>query len=126
MEFHHALAFKLEKSVHRLEALGADANAKDHYGCTPLHVAVKFGNRVIAKALLASSNIKPSIEDERGLTALDWAMVDEHEAIVDAIRYREGEHSVDWRSRLMPLYQTWQEDLEDGESRPEMLPCVKV
>ncbi|KAM0457453.1 hypothetical protein ACHAO4_003253 [Trichoderma viride] len=29
-EFHHALAFKLEKYVRRLEALGANVNAKDH------------------------------------------------------------------------------------------------
>lgn len=125
-EFHHALAFKLEKYVRRLEALGADVNAKDNYGCTPLHVAVKSGNRVTAEAFLGSSKIKPSIEDERGLTALDWAVVDEHETIADAIRYRGGEHSVDWKSRLRPLYQPWQEDLDESEPRPEMMLCVKV
>jgi hypothetical protein len=66
------------------------------------------------------------MEDERGLTALDWAVEDEHEAVADAIRYRGGEHSVDWKSRLRPLYQPWQEDLDDSEPRPEMMLCVKV
>jgi len=53
-------------------AIGADVNAKDESGSTPLHSAALFGHKEIAELLIAKgSNV--NAKNDGGETPLDWA-----------------------------------------------------
>jgi ankyrin repeat protein len=80
---------KLDKYIRKLEALGADINARDCYGSSPLHVAVKLGNKIAAKTILASPKIQTFVQDENDLTPLDWPVAYGHREIASSIRHRQ-------------------------------------
>jgi ankyrin repeat protein len=65
---HHPEALKV------LLAAGADVNAVDHFGYTPLHYAatIDFGDSATATALLRAG-ANPNIKDKKGMTALGHA-----------------------------------------------------
>jgi cytohesin len=60
--------------VKLLAAQGADLNAADRYGYTPLHYAaqVDFGDAETVKALLAAG-ADPNLKEKEGKTALHLA-----------------------------------------------------
>ncbi|OCL15348.1 ankyrin, partial [Glonium stellatum] len=66
----------------------AKVNAQDSYGCTPLHIAAKTNNVVAAEVLLRFPETKPSIEDAKECTPMDWAAVNGHDPIIEALRRR--------------------------------------
>jgi ankyrin repeat protein len=51
---------------------GADANAKNKLGGTPLMWAAVYGHEDVAKALLAKG-ADPKLKDADGVTAAGWA-----------------------------------------------------
>ncbi len=55
-----------------LIAKGADVNAKDEDGVTPLHAAAAAGEQEAVVYLLAKG-ADPNVKDKEGKTALDWA-----------------------------------------------------
>jgi ankyrin repeat protein len=63
---------------------GADPNAADSHGTTPLMRAVQSG-KTAAAALLLSRGAKPDLRDAQGYTALMWAARDGKTALVRAL-----------------------------------------
>lgn len=68
------ISTKCEKYIRALHLLGAKVNAQDSHGCTPLHTAAKTNNVIAAEVLLRFAETRPSIEDAKGPTPMDWAV----------------------------------------------------
>ncbi|RFU31550.1 hypothetical protein B7463_g4759, partial [Scytalidium lignicola] len=60
-----------------LIAMGANVNATNNYGATPLHQAATFGEPEIVKRLLDCENINPNVEDRYLQTPLIYAIRNE-------------------------------------------------
>lgn len=111
---------KVRKYIRVLRGLGADINATDRYGSTPLHIATRFGNEIAVKALLEYSEAQTSVSDGKGYTLLDWAMVDGRRNVAEVLRGRDAQHSSDdWKTRLKPLYTPWVDEEVDQERNAE-------
>ena len=67
-----------------LVAAGADVNAKQRHGWTPLHGAAHSGDRELVELLLARG-ADPSVRHQEGKTALDLAREQGHTAVVAAL-----------------------------------------
>ena len=72
MSLHQASAVADIDQLKLLISQGADVNAKDQYGLTPLHWAAGYGHKDIAELLLAN-NADVNIKDNKGRTALQVA-----------------------------------------------------
>jgi ankyrin repeat protein len=71
-ELHKAAKEGNLKLVKELVSKGADVNAKDKYGRTPLHYAAKEGHLDVVK-FLVSKGADVNAKDEKGNTPLDAA-----------------------------------------------------
>lgn len=74
----------LEKAKKAIEA-GANVNAKDKDGDTPLHLAVRFNDLGLVQLLL-KNGADPTIKDMYGETPLDWAKTLKEKEIEKSIR----------------------------------------
>lgn len=63
-------------------ARGANVNARDRRGDTPLHLAAREGALAWVERLLAHG-ADPALRNREGQTPRDVASADEHEAVVD-------------------------------------------
>ncbi len=70
-------------------AAGADVNAKDEFGATPLHNAVWEGHKETAELLIDRGG-DVNVLDEDGYTPLDWAESQEHKELADLLRKHGG------------------------------------
>ena len=70
-------------------AVGADVNAKNRYGSTPLHRAAYAGHKEIAELLIAEG-ADVNAKDEDGETPLDWAIEKNHTETADLLRKHGG------------------------------------
>ena len=70
-------------------AAGADVNAKDILGCTPLFNAAFGGHKEIAE-LLIDAGADVNAKDEGGDTPLDWAILQNHTETADLLRKHGG------------------------------------
>jgi len=84
---------------------GANVNAMDKYGNTPLHSAAVLGHAEIARLLL-EHGADPSIRNDLGRTPLDLARDRGHEGVVRVIeKYNRKQAS---QSSLFLTYQEWE------------------
>lgn len=83
----------------------ANVNAKDEHGQTPLHSAARHGNEEIVKGLLEQPNVMVDEQDERGHTALHLA---------SSMNFEPTE-LLPWSGRSLGLFQTNREQLEQEE-----------
>ena len=68
---------------------GADVNAKDVDGCTPLFGAAVFGKNEIAELLIAKgANV--NAKNNGGETPLDWTIQRKHPETADLLRKHGG------------------------------------
>ncbi|MEX0672164.1 MAG: ankyrin repeat domain-containing protein [Candidatus Babeliales bacterium] len=71
---HTAVSSKKQRIVEYLLAKGADCNARDNYGFSPLHIAARFGPLDILKCLIACETIDINATNKKKATALHYAM----------------------------------------------------
>ena len=79
------------ENVRLLIARGAQVDARDEGGATPLHLAAQFGNEGVARALIAAgADINAHDNglglDGPGLTPLDYADVSDRASMVGLLR----------------------------------------
>ena len=70
-------------------AAGADVNAKDGIGRTPLHVTAWFGHKELTELLLAKGTDVNAKGDD-GWTPLEWAIKRNHPETADFLRKHGG------------------------------------
>ena len=70
-------------------ATGADVNAKDVYGWTPLHHATDWGRKEIAELLIAAG-ADMNVKNKDGATALDKAIGQNNTETADLLRKHGG------------------------------------
>ena len=90
ISIHDAAGFKgnIEAVKQYLDG-GADVNAKDGGGWTPLHHATEAGHKEIAELLIANG-ADVNAKDKYGRTPLDWAVMLGKPEIADLLRKHGG------------------------------------
>ncbi len=81
LPIHSAVAGDRDDVVAVLVEAGADVNARQTHGWTPLHGAAQNGSLASVERLLAAGADRAAMNDD-GTTALDLARSGDHEAIV--------------------------------------------
>ena len=109
---HGAVLNSNAEAARLLLRLGADVDARDTHGSTPLIYAASRYDRDLAKLLL-KAGADPNLKGEQGMTALRWAITKgaEHRALVDLllehgadpwIENDAGSHAVHFAERVDP------------------------
>jgi len=108
----HAAAWQGDAAtVRRLAAAGADLNARDPFGSTPLIIAATFGRAEVARALV-DAGADLGLRNAEGSTALHVAAFFGREAVVQALlsaganrHLRNARERSAWDLATMPLAQ---------------------
>ena len=87
-DFHKAAGAGNIEAVKQHLAGGADVNAKNQYGSTPLHFAAGYGRNEMAELLIAAG-AEVNAKTKRGETPLD-AAITYNPKITDLIRKHGG------------------------------------
>lgn len=87
MTIHEAASRGHAETVAQLLDRGADVNAMDERGWTPLHLAARRGNTETA-ALLLDSGADINAKGRDGRTPLQWADVLGHTDVAELLRSR--------------------------------------
>ena len=87
-ELHRAVLAADIKEVERLIDAGADVNARDNDGNTPLHLAAREGYCARVSYLMKSGKVKKYLTNNQGKTALQLA--EEHGNTTCALYIRRG------------------------------------
>ena len=74
ISIHQAASQGKIEAVKQHLATGADVNAKDKFGSTPMHTAARFGQKEVSELLIAKGSDVNAKNDD-GVTPLDTAIV---------------------------------------------------
>ena len=89
VDIHEAAKAGNIEAVKQAIADGADVNAKDFAGATPLHRAAQEGHNEIAELLIAKG-ADVNAKDDRGDTPLNWANRAVRTELADLLRKHGG------------------------------------
>ena len=89
---HEAIHGSMPENVRVLITAGANINARDNDGITPLYVAVYLGKLEATKTLV-NAGADTSITDSRGRTALDYALDHGRSDFVKILSEAENRHA---------------------------------
>ena len=89
VDIHQAAKDGNTKAVKQHLAAGADVNAKDDVGKTPLHWTAYYGHKEIVELLIAKG-ADVNVLDGGGYTPLDRAIKKNHTEIADLLRKHGG------------------------------------
>ncbi|KAK2502204.1 hypothetical protein MC885_009778 [Smutsia gigantea] len=87
---HLAASWGLEETVQCLLEFGANVNAQDAEGRTPVHVAISNQHGVIIQLLISHPDIHLNVRDRQGLTPFACAMTYKNNKAAEAILKRES------------------------------------
>uniref|UniRef100_A0A8C2QCA9 Ankyrin repeat and FYVE domain containing 1 n=1 Tax=Cricetulus griseus TaxID=10029 RepID=A0A8C2QCA9_CRIGR len=87
---HLAASWGLEETIQCLLEFGANVNAQDAEGRTPVHVAISNQHSVIIQLLISHPNIELNVRDRQGLTPFACAMTYKNNKAAEAILKRES------------------------------------
>ncbi|KAG8122752.1 putative Ankyrin repeat and FYVE domain-containing protein [Naja naja] len=86
---HLAACWGLEETVQCLLEFGANVNAQDAEGKTPIHVAIINQHNTIIQMMISHSAIQLNLRDRQGLTPFACAMTYKNNKAAEAILKRE-------------------------------------
>lgn len=86
---HLAASWGLEEVVQCLLEFGANVNAQDAEGRTPIHVAISNQHRVIIQLMISHPEIRLNVRDRQGMTPFACAMTFKNNKAAEAILKRE-------------------------------------
>uniref|UniRef100_G3U2B7 Ankyrin repeat and FYVE domain containing 1 n=1 Tax=Loxodonta africana TaxID=9785 RepID=G3U2B7_LOXAF len=87
---HLAASWGLEETVQCLLEFGANVNAQDAEGRTPVHEAISNQHSVIIQLLISHPDIHLNVRDRQGLTPFACAMTYKNNKAAEAILKRES------------------------------------
>eukprot|EP00069_Balaena_mysticetus_P000221 bmy_00214T0 len=87
---HLAASWGLEETIQCLLEFGANVNAQDAEGRTPVHVAISNQHGVIIQLLISHPDIHLNVRDRQGLTPFACAMTYKNNKAAEAILKRES------------------------------------
>jgi len=103
------------ETVRLLISGGADVNAKDDFGGTPLHDAMYWASTDIVKLLL-ESGANPNVQDDSGLILLHDAVSRGYADIVELLLLYGGDVNATGRNGQTPLHEAaWENQKEIAE-----------
>jgi ankyrin repeat protein len=86
-----------------LLADGAEVNAKNNIGETPLHLAVSDGKKDVAELLLANK-AEVDAKDNNGWTPLHWAAIYDHKDVAELLLANKAEVNAKDNNGWTPLH----------------------
>uniref|UniRef100_A0A8C3IXG9 Ankyrin repeat and FYVE domain containing 1 n=1 Tax=Chrysemys picta bellii TaxID=8478 RepID=A0A8C3IXG9_CHRPI len=87
---HLAACWGLEEVVQCLLEFGANVNAQDAEGRTPIHVAISNQHNVIIQLMISHPEIRLNMRDRQGMTPFACAMTYKNNKAAEAILKREA------------------------------------
>lgn len=100
---HYACSKNHPEVVKLLIKNGADVNAADRYGATPLHRAAAQDREQVTRLLLADSRIQMNKADRSGNTALHCACEDSCENVAVLLMQSGADRSIQNKEEKTPL-----------------------
>ncbi|XP_071122381.1 ankyrin repeat domain-containing protein 50-like [Mytilus edulis] len=97
------ISSKYKSIVKSLISYGADVNARDNEGETPLHKTCRYGNNELVKTILSSNKSDLNLRNKEGQTPLYLACKFSHEQVIKILLERQADTTLEDKDGKSPL-----------------------
>ncbi|VDH90210.1 palmitoyltransferase ZDHHC13/17 [Mytilus galloprovincialis] len=97
------ISSKYKAIVKSLISYGADVNARDNEGETPLHKTCRYGNNELVKTILSSNKSDLNLRNKEGQTPLYLACKFSHEQVIKILLERQADTTIEDKDGKSPL-----------------------